>query len=918
MAGIVANTVREVSSVSFGVLSAKDIIATSVCEVTNAKAGKPGNVNDIRMGTLENKIPCGTCGKGVIECPGHHGHIRLQIPVAHPMKIFQKMIVKFLNIYCFDCSKFLIKKSEIEIMQLPDNHSERIAKIVQVAKSKIECPHCRSPQPEIKVKDDVYTMKYSRKAGSKSRPLKVEMIKEKFGNIDPEDLKLIGMDPNRMHPEDLIITVLPVMPPCARPYVISGEKICDDDLTLGYEDIVKKNTALMGNLTEKDRKDKEKGLIFKIKTMMDNSKGQARLAKSRPIKCIKSRTNGKSKLVRNNIMGKRSDFTARTVAGPDPGLRTDEVGIPAIMRETLTYPEKVNAISMSYLEGLVNNTDEVIYVIRNKTKFPLKQKLWTRGTQLMLGDIVIRGDETINPFDGKKFVLQEGDTIIRQKKKIKTVIKKKIFFKLEMGDIVERKIKENDTVLLNRQPSLHKGSLLAKKVKFHRDKTVKIQLATTKTFNADFDGDELNLHVPQDPQSVIEAKDLFATQHNMISQQGSQCNITLVQDAVLGAFLMTKENSEMEKGDFWQLTMSGDNGHSDRPSGFDIDHVISGVEHYANVLSELKIDCDNPYTTRCLYSLLLPRNFNYESNNDGIPEEPVLKIYKGVIYAGAIKKGNISSSNSSIIRILEKEYGSKVAMNFVNNAQFIANAWLIERGFTVGLGDCLSNEQDRIQSEVTRAYMEADQAKHSTKDPRLRELKINAALNSARDIGRLIAKKAMGNGNGIATMTTSGAKGGFVNIAQLSGLLGQQNVSGGRIKPMTSGGLRTLQCYDFMDESYRGRGFVERSFIDGMRPDEMFFHAMGGREGLTDTAVKTSLSGYLQRRMTTFMADCQVQYDGTVRDSRMNIIQFNYGETSMDGSKLVKVKGKYQASSIMRMAERLNLDEEERRKKLGE
>jgi DNA-directed RNA polymerase beta' subunit len=913
--------VQEIKRLEFGVFSAKEIIAMAACEITSVKVGELGEINDNRMGTMEDKIACGSCRKGIKECPGHFGFMRLALPVIHPLTVFQKKILMLLRAFCHDCSKFLIQKETIELMDLPDNHSERKKKLREYAIDTSECPHCKQPQPVFFMKDGIYTMSYSKKSGTKRRPVTTEKIKYVFENIDPEDFRLSGGIPEMVQPKDLIITVLPVLPPCARPYVISGGKICDDDLTAKYNDILKHNIKLQGNMNEKDRAKTVTNLIFHIKTLMDNSHGKAKLSKGRALKCIKQRMNGKGRLIRGHLMGKRVDFTARTVVGPGPELRTGEVGIPIEMRETLTYPEIVNSLNIKELENTVNVDNEAVYVIGNSgARFPMSSVLWNEPIKLLRGDMINRDGIEIDPFapthaknnikgENDGFVHSPSDLIIRNGVKIPIKMRSKKFFKLHIGDTVERKLRDGDIVILNRQPSLHKGSMLGKRVRLMKGKTIRFNLATTKTFNADFDGDEMNIHVPQGPQAVVESRSLFSTQSNIVSQQGSQCNITLVQDAILGCYLMSKENYLSDSSEFFNICMAGDSGKSKIPDGFEVDHILSGVQHYQDVLTELHmpIKPEEAYTSRCLLSLILPRDFCYQSKNDGMVDQPVVKIYKGVIFEGSLTSKNLSSSNRSITRIIEKEYGGAIAMTFIDNAQFITGAWLLDRGFSVGMADCLTNKKEEIQDTVTMCFLEADRVVKITENERLRELKLNAALNKARDIGRKMAKDSMAVGNSLAVMPTSGAKGSFVNIAQISGLLGQQNLTGNRIQPVSSCGTRTLPCYDKYDSSYESRGFVRESFYTGLTPTSMFFHAMSGREGLTDTAVKTRSSGYIQRKLVKCMEDCQVLYDGTVRTSNNTVIQFNYGEKGLDGSKLVNVNGTYQSSDIKRMSEILNM-----------
>jgi DNA-directed RNA polymerase II subunit RPB1 len=228
---------------------------------------------------------------------------------------------------------------------------------------------------------------------------------------------------------------------------------------------------------------------------------------------------------------------------------------------------------------------------------------------------------------------------------------------------------------------------------------------------------------------------------------------------------------------------------------------------------------------------------------------------------------------------------------------------MINRGFSVGLKDCYSDRTE-IKHVISECIKEADSL--SISDPYLKEIKINNILNKARDIGIKIATNFMDENNSLRNMVESGSKGDFVNIAQISGLLGQQNVNGTRIKPELSNGLRTSSHYDFKNNNYESRGFVSGSFSEGLNPRELFYHAATGREGLVTTAVKTATSGYISRRMMKLMEDYQVNNDLTVRTSLGDIVQFNYGDDNFDPSKLLMLNGKLTCVNIGRLVDKLN------------
>ena len=321
-----------------------------------------------------------------------------------------------------------------------------------------------------------------------------------------------------------------------------------------------------------------------------------------------------------------------------------------------------------------------------------------------------------------------------------------------------------------------------------------------------------------------------------------------------------------------------------------------------------------------MISLCLPNNFNYEKHNGQTSCEPVVKIWKGVMYEGTIDKSIIGSSHNTIQHTLHKEYGPEAAAHFIDCIQFATNEYLLIEGFTVGLGDCLIKKtvnsegvtkEEEIRDAVRKCYIEAEGIKKTTTHPGIREIRINAALSKAKDIGLRIAKEALPDDNNFLSTVIGGSKGDFFNVAQITGLLGQQNLKGERIPLFLNNGKRSLPHYPFgylePEVEYESRGFINRGFLRGLTPRQFYFHAMSGREGISDTAMKTATSGYMQRRITKLTEDMKVQHDGTIRDVAGNIYQMSYGELGIDPTCTVNVNGVQEVCDISRIVTRLNM-----------
>lgn len=348
---------------------------------------------------------------------------------------------------------------------------------------------------------------------------------------------------------------------------------------------------------------------------------------------------------------------------------------------------------------------------------------------------------------------------------------------------------------------------------------------------------------------------LSAAQWNLISPQSSKPNMAIVQDSLVGAYRMTNKDSKINKGEFFDIAMKLPRSPMSNHKSFSENGMMSSqeildrIQHIRKVLQEKgkKIQCFNG---RGIVSLFLPDDFNYEKKNDKDPDEPYVRIWRGVMYEGIMDKNIIGSSDNAIHQVLLKEYNPETASHFIDCIQFTTNMFLTIRGFTVGLGDCLISrecnvdgvsKEDEIRDVINKCYIEAEGIKETTQHPNIREIRVNAAMNKAKDIGLRIAKEALDPENNFLSTVLSGSKGDFFNIAQITGLLGQQNLKGQRVPLLLNNGQRSLPHYPFGElepkMEYESRGFIDCGFLRGLNPRQFYFHAMSGREGVCDKLV---------------------------------------------------------------------------------
>jgi DNA-directed RNA polymerase beta' subunit len=958
-----SHDLREIEQITFGIYSPEEILAMSVCKIDNPKKSGTGSVYDPRMGTTDSSQTCMTCKQNATDCPGHFGHIELSEPIVHPL--FYKRVAAFLNCFCTKCHRLLITKEQIYLSGLNRFQGEtRFVNILKkIEKVDICCQPtdeldeegeaviCGKDHPAIKFNpsDCSYSMVYedTKSKTKTSISLSVEEIKRLFDNVSLEDVELLGFNPQLSHPRNFIIVNLPVCPPCDRPYVKADGKTCDDDITIQYTEIIKTNNNLAeynGHTKEQEsqhgsgkRKRKDftvqdiikvrASLRFRIATTFSNSQGKAKhTTNGRAIKCFKDRLTGKDGQIRNNVMGKRCNRSARTVAGPDPTLRLNQIGIPEEVARNLTSPEYVTQFNISRLQELVDS-GKIKTILKSDGRTVIDIKRFRNGTRLMTGDIIHRDGKKIHVISNKEIV-KEGDKVERNGQFLPNIKPANRKYTLQIGYIVDCPLKQGDDVLVNRQPSLHKASMLGVKARIfptikHNPRTFRINLAITKPLNADFDGDEINIHVAQSIEAKAELSMNSSTLLNIISPQNSKPMITIVQDSLVGAYRMTYYNNKFTKSQFFDIAMKLPRPPwSTMKTDDDMitsDEILERIQHIRRILKE-KGRKTQIYDGYGLVSLALPFDFNYEKLNKKKEGEPSVKIYKGVMYEGALDKTVLGSSHNAIQQVLNKEYDPETSAYFIDCIQFIANNYLLVYGFSVGLGDCLiSQEEDetgttkqkKIRYIIEKCYIEAEGVKETTQHPNIREIRVNASLNKAKDIGLRIAKEALETDNGFLSTVNSGSKGDFFNIAQITGLLGQQNLKGQRVQLLLNHGKRSLPHYPFEgmtpEMEYESRGFIDRGFLIGLNPRQFYFHAMSGREGICDTALGTATSGYMQRRIIKLTEDMKIQQDGTVRDIPGKIYQMSYGEFGVDPTRTVKVKDSQEICDISRLINRLNM-----------
>jgi DNA-directed RNA polymerase subunit A' len=868
---------KRISSIKFALLSPDEIRKMSAVEIITADTydddGFPidRGLMDLHLGVIEPGLRCKTCGRKVDECPGHFGHIELAMNVIHVGYV--KEIKKLLDATCRRCGRLLLTKEQAEEFKRSLERVEEFGgdvadlglvtkETVREAASKQICPHCGATRTRITL-DKPTTF---REDGHKLTP---KEVRERLERIPDADLIPLGLDPKVCRPEWMVLTVLPVPPVTVRPSITleSGDR-SEDDLTHKLVDVLRINQRLRENRDigspQLIIEDLWELLQYHVTTYFDNQTSglpPARHRSGRPLKTLVQRLKGKEGRFRSNLSGKRVNFSARTVISPDPLISINEVGVPLEAAKELTIPLTVTAWNME-----------------------------------MLKEMVRRGPEPVRTFaDGKAKYLPGVNYVIRPDgRRIKVTEKNaaQVADMLEIGFVVERHLTDGDIVLFNRQPSLHRMSMMGHEVRVMPSRTFRLSLSVCPPYNADFDGDEMNLHVLQSEEARAEAKVLMKVQEHVLSPRFGGPVIGAIHDHITGAFLLTYMNSTFTKEEVML--------------------ILSMVKTKKELPKPLMKDRNGRplWSGKQLFSMLLPETLNLAFKSSiCINCEPCLyekcqydayvRIKDGNFEVGTIDEKAIGAFKGKIIDKLARDYGSDAVREFIDNATKMGIAAIMIRGFTTGIADedIPEEAKQRIAEALSQASARVEELVNLYKTGQLEqmpgrsleetlEVEVMKVLGRARDDAGRIAGQYLGMENSAVIMARCGARGSMLNLSQMAGCIGQQSVRGERL----SRGYwnRTLPHFRQGDLGAEAKGFVRHSYKDGLTPTEFFFHSMGGREGLVDTAVRTSRSGYMQRRLINALEDIKVTEDRTVRNTADAIIQMFYGEDGVDPSRSVQ------------------------------
>uniref|UniRef100_A0A8C0HAJ7 DNA-directed RNA polymerase subunit n=1 Tax=Chelonoidis abingdonii TaxID=106734 RepID=A0A8C0HAJ7_CHEAB len=850
---------RTIKRVQFGILSPDEMKRMSVTEggikyPETTEGGRPklGGLMDPRQGVIEKTGRCQTCAGNMTECPGHFGHIELAKPVFHVGFLGKTM--KVLRCVCFFCSKLLVDSNNPKIKDIlgksKGQPKKRLTHVYDLCKGKniceggeemdnkfgVEQPDgdedltkekghggCGRYQPRIRRTGlELYAewKHVNEDSQEKKILLSPERVHEIFKRISDEECFILGMEPKYARPEWMICTVLPVPPLSVRPAVVmQGSARNQDDLTHKLADVVKINNQLRRNEQNGAAAhviaEDVKLLQFHVATMVDNELPglpRAMQKSGRPLKSLKQRLKGKEGRVRGNLMGKRVDFSARTVITPDPNLSIDQVGVPRSIAANMTFAEIVTPFNIDRLQELVR---------RGNSQYP--------GAKYIIRD---NGDRIDLRFHPKPSDLH-----------------------LQIGYKVERHMCDGDIVIFNRQPTLHKMSMMGHRVRILPWSTFRLNLSVTTPYNADFDGDEMNLHLPQSLETRAEIQELAMVPRMIVTPQSNRPVMGIVQDTLTAVRKFTKRDVFLERGEVMNLLMflSTWDGKVPQPAILKPRPLWTGKQIFSLIIPG-HINCIRTHSTH-------PDDEDSGPYKHISPGDTKVIVENGELIMGILCKKSLGTSAGSLVHISYLEMGHDTTRLFYSNIQTVINNWLLIEGHTIGIGDSIADAKtyQDIQNTIKKAKQDVIEAQQRA-EPTTR---VNRILNDAGDKTRSSRPGALSEYKQLQIHGVSGGQGLQDNISQV-GAAGRQNVEGSLpiwVQHRTT--CPTSQGRYGQERS----GFVENSYCRGPHR----------------TRLSSTETGYIQRRLIKSMESVMVKYDATVRNSINQVVQLRYGEDGLAG-----------------------------------
>ncbi|KAH9661163.1 DNA-directed RNA polymerase III subunit 1 [Citrus sinensis] len=828
---------RKIESIQFSMMSDSEIMKAAEVQVykgqyySSNRVPIEGGLLDPRMGPANKSCTCATCHGGFSNCPGHYGYLTLALPVYNVG--YLSTILDILKCICKYCSRLLLEeklcKDYLKKMRNPKMEALRktdlMKSMVKKAVAVLGIIHDRSKVTESlqEFASAITHTKESKAAVNVAtyilNPVNVLFLFKRMTDTDCEVLYLSE------RPEKLIITNIAVPPIAIRPSVImDGSQSNENDITERLKRIIQTNASLQQELVEANSAFKSlagwETLQVEVAQYINSDVRGVPFSMqvARPLSGFVQRLKGKQGRFRGNLSGKRVEYTGRTVISPDPNLKITEVAIPIRMARILTYPERVSDHNI----------------------------------------------EKLRQFD--------------------------------------RHLEDGDVVLFNRQPSLHRMSIMCHRARIMPWRTLRFNESVCNPYNADFDGDEMNMHVPQTEEARTEALLLMGVQNNLCTPKNGEILVASTQDFLTSSFLITRKDTFYDRAAFSLMCCYMGDGMDrvDLPTPA----ILKPVELWTG--KQLFSVLIRPHANMRVYVNLTVKEKTYSNKlirTEGdeeirietmCPNDGFVYFRNSELISGQLGKATLGNGNKDgLYSVLLRDYGAHATSGCMNRLAKLSARWIGNHGFSIGIDDVqpkkeLSDKKGKLISEnyevcnvKIKEYNEGKlQLKPGCDAAQTLEAVITDILNRIREDAGKACMGSLPWRNSPLIMSQCGSKGSPINISQMVACVGQQSV-GGRRAP--NGFIdRSLPHFPRKAKEPAAKGFVANSFYSGLSATEFFFHTMGGREGLVDTAVKTADTGYMSRRLIKALEDLSIQYDNSVRNAGGCIVQFLYGDDGMD------------------------------------
>lgn len=887
--------VKRIKYLQFRLLSPEEIEKMSYIAVNDGSGIDDGLVKensayDLRLGTI-GRQHCKTCkASQETEC-GHYGYIRLSKPVFNTC--FMNTILKIFRCQCFKCGKFLIDYDRYpEILNL--SRSKRIKKCSDIIKVK-ECNDCKEINPKFEIKDVHNLIWKEHDERSKDIIIPPEFVLERFKLLTDEEIELLGLSPQYSRPEWLIMKNILLIPPTNRPIVqnAKGDK-SEDNMFKLYVQIIKFNNNLAAEIkkissigleeyqnTQGGFRSNFEALSHAVSSMMTDkiTKSGKIVTKSGKVESVKEIIKGKRGHIKDKCMGKRVDYSGRTVIGPGEDSNVDTFGIPLYFAKTLCFPDRVNQYNIDFLRERI---------IVGEEGYP--------GAQ----SVILNSD-------GKSIKIQ----LIKMPEKQRRELAEKLTY----GSIVNRHLVDGDHTIFNRQPSLHKYSFMGVRIKVlpKGQNIIKVTFGSNKIFNADFDGDECQIHAPRSLTTTNEIKRIMMIREHFVSFTNSDVQIGPLQDSVLGPFLLSENGSLLiSKALYMEYLLAAGYFNIEKinpkrkiyrlieayesliPETFNLKNYGLVVEFGKFIGNHFEIEYEEQIKPDSFIEerLLIPdKAFDEDNLKNLMKNEGDIKLIKEFHKFPLMTGKNIKEG---FIRPLFYDYSPNICNNFTVGSQKLTNDFLRYHGITCSMRDVYIPSDLR---KKLKANIEAAHKKHQELLDEFDEEKIippiTKSIHEYYEIligdrtGQYLAEnmkilinhmkdlKKSKHPNNLYNMILSGSKGSQVNLVNIMDNIGQTSINGKRIEKVLQN--RSLVCYPKYDERLETGGFISNSFSEGIDVSSFFFHQKGSRNGLIDTQIKVKTTGYITNKLVKSNEDIVQGYDNRVLRQSGQIVSEIFG-----------------------------------------